>query len=1079
MASCTAPTWAARRRSDAGGLALDGSGRAYVTGRTDKTGFSDYPTTAGAFDTTHNGGTNTTDSDGMPPDDGADAFLTRLTPTGGALSFSTFLGGRIGSQDDAVADVAIDATGVYVTGRTATDTFPTTAGAFDTTRSGPSDVFVTKLDPSGSSLLYSTLLGGTGIDLAGGIAVGPGGTVFVTGNGSTGYPTTAGAYAGTFGKPVFVTKLDAAGGALLYSTRFGGFLIDDTSESIAVDAAGNAYIAGTTAFLFNGEDDQIPYPTTPGAFDEELDFYSGFMLGGDVDAFVTKLNPSGSALVYSTYVGLDGPQWGTDLALDASGNVYLTGRVGSFYDPEEVVVGEVQTTPGAFDTTRNEGEDAFVVELNPSGSALVYGTYLGGEGEDQGSSIAVGADGAAYVTGSTDANASPFPTTPGAFDTSTSSSEDAFVTKVAPGGGSLAYSTRLGGTGDDFGTAIAVDGAGAAHVTGEAGAGGAEAFPTTPDALDASLNGATDAFLTKVAPNGASLTYSGLMGAGGDDAGVGVAVDPSGRVAVAGTTRGDGFPTTAGAFDVANPGLTGAGFVSVLDLSPVPPATPSGCVNAVMSSAGMSWYPAQPGAQSNLEVACSFNDRPGASQVSPSYTIHDHRSAQYHNGAARSVVVAAAPAGAESLTAPGITGTGMGSWVDRVVTGPGLAPRTFVTSVDGDVLHLNRATVGDIDADTAVLVENAPGARSVDDASGAAASTVIDSASASFGPADVGLSISGTGIPLDATITSVNSPTQVVISAAATLVGPVVTIGATLLTTSTRTVTGASIAGSSTIGSTGAGFAATDVGLPVTGVCDQLTATGADDYNLPADTFVLATPTATDATTSTGLTAGQSGCTITIGEPNASAPQDGEAAATHAFQLDLNPAVFPGVGPCAARQPEGLALPARWYNPGSFQGTGTSNTQPGPSTASPATPGTKVVGQLYFQSATVGYSAFVIERKAATPGDPIGVVHYDVQLPFVPIAAAKCPGTTRSPGMTSSLTIHATTASQTTGDLGAGRPGTAQIRSTLPSATGGYIATLYLRSDAPGITYSPASAFQRLCVYPAGNPNTVGWQCGN
>ena len=122
-----------------------------------------------------------------------------------------------------MADVAIDATGVYVTGRTATDTFPTTAGAFDTTRSGPSDVFVTKLDPSGSSLLYSTLLGGTGIDLAGGVAVGPAGTVFVTGNGSTGYPTTAGAYARDVRQARVRDQARSATGRRLavYSTRFG------------------------------------------------------------------------------------------------------------------------------------------------------------------------------------------------------------------------------------------------------------------------------------------------------------------------------------------------------------------------------------------------------------------------------------------------------------------------------------------------------------------------------------------------------------------------------------------------------------------------------------------------------------------------------------------------------------------------------------------------------------------------------------------------------------------------------------------------------------------------------------------
>ena len=306
-----------------------------------------------------------------------------------------------------------------------------------------------------------------------------------------------------------------------------------------------------------------------------------------------------------------------------------------------------------------------------------------------------------------------------------------------------------------------------------------------------------------------------------------------------------------------------------------------------------------------------------------------------------------------------------------------------------------------------------------------------------------------------------------------------VTIGSTLLTTSARTITGASTVEPDDGRSAAAGFAASDVGLPVSGVCDQLTATGGDDYAIPAGTFVLATPTATDATTTGGLAGGQTGCTLTIGEPNATAPQDGELAGQYTYQLDLNPVVVPGAGACQARQPEGLTVPARWYNPGSFQGTGLSNTPPGPTTGTPATPGTKVIGQLYFETSTVGYSAFVIERKAATPGDPIQVVHYDLQLPFVPIASVKCPGTTRSPGMTSSLAVHATTSTQTTGPLGTGRPGTAQVRATLPSTTGGYTSTLYVRSDTPGITYSPATAFQRLCVYPTGTPNPIAYHCGN
>ena len=249
--------------------------------------------------------------------------------------------------------------------------------------------------------------------------------------------------------------------------------------------------------------------------------------------------------MYSTYVGEDGSQDGADLALGEAGNVFLTGSVSG----NEEIPPTVPTTAGAFDTTPNGGTDAFVVELSPSGSDLAYGSYLGGAGDDGGTSIALDATGAAFVAGWTEPDAVGFPTTAGAYDTSPTLSTDAFVSKVAPGGGSLAYSTLLGGTGNELAYGIAVDAAGAAYVTGQTSDSGAEDFPTTGDALDASPNGGSDAFVTKVSPTGSGLVYSTLTGSASTDAGSGVAVASSGRVAVVGNTRLDGFPTTPGAFD--------------------------------------------------------------------------------------------------------------------------------------------------------------------------------------------------------------------------------------------------------------------------------------------------------------------------------------------------------------------------------------------------------------------------------------------------------------------------------------------------------------------------------------------------
>src|SRR5439155_1546373 len=219
------------------------------------------------------------------------------------------------------------------------------------------------------------------------------------------------------------------------------------------DGAGNAYVTGLT--------DSADFPTTAGAFATSAN--------GCDDAFVTKLNPLGTSLLYSTYLGGSGADEGLGIAVDGAGNAYVTGQTGSTDFP---------TTAGAFATSFNGGDDAFVTKLNPLGTGLLYSTYLGGSGADEGLGIAVDGAGNAYVTGETDST--DFPTTAGAFDTSANGGFDAFVTKLNPLGTSLLYSTYLGGSGSDCGSGIAVDGAGNAYVTGSTGSAN---FPTTPGAF--------------------------------------------------------------------------------------------------------------------------------------------------------------------------------------------------------------------------------------------------------------------------------------------------------------------------------------------------------------------------------------------------------------------------------------------------------------------------------------------------------------------------------------------------------------------------------------------------------------------
>ena len=440
--------------SDQGlGIAVDAAGSAYVTGLTLST---DFPTTPGAFDTTRNGD--------------FDAFVTKLDATGSALLFSTYLGG---SAQDVGGGIVVDTAGnAYVTGWTFSTAFPTTPGAFDTSPNGDFDAFVTKLDATGSALLYSTYLGGSGQDLGSSIGVDTAGNTYLTGSTrSTNFPTTPGSFDTTLtgGADAYVTKLNAIGSApLVYSTYLGGNDVDE-GIGIALDAAGNAYLTGLT---FSTDF------ATPGAFDTTVN--------GGGDAYVTKLNAIGSApLLYSTYLGGSSFEWGLGIAVDAAGNAYVHGRTASLNFP---------TTPGAFDTTFNGVIDAFVTKLNATGSApLLYSTYLGGSAQDEGFGIALDAAGNAYAIGRTFSG--DFPTTPG-MDTSLNGGSDVYVTKLdVTGSAPLLYSTYLGGSSFEFGFGIAVDAAGNAYVTGATGSAN---FPTTPGAFDVTFNGGEDVFVTKI-----------------------------------------------------------------------------------------------------------------------------------------------------------------------------------------------------------------------------------------------------------------------------------------------------------------------------------------------------------------------------------------------------------------------------------------------------------------------------------------------------------------------------------------------------------------------------------------------------
>jgi hypothetical protein len=389
------------------------------------------------------------------------------------------------------------------------------------------DAFVTKLNATGTALVYSTYLGGSDTDSGSGIAVDGSGNAYVTGyTFSTNFPTQYAYQATKSGganglSNAFVTKLNATGTALVYSTYLGGNGSDGGS-GISVDAAGNAYVAGSTS--------STNFPTTSGAFQTTKN--------GSANAFVTKLNAAGTALVYSTYIGGAGPDLANGIRVDAAGNSYVTGSTHSTNFP---------TTPGAFQpinrTTTNQF-NAFVTKLNSSGAVLIYSTYLGGSSDDEGKGIAVDTAGNAYVTGWT--TSTNFPTQ-NAYQTTKGGGANfynSFVTKLNSTGTALGYSTYLGGSNGDYGSGIAVDASGNAYVTGWTNSTN---FPTQ-NAYQTTRNGSQNGFVTKLNSGGAALVYSSYLGGSGYDFGSGIALDGYGNAYVAGGTSSTDFPTTTGAF---------------------------------------------------------------------------------------------------------------------------------------------------------------------------------------------------------------------------------------------------------------------------------------------------------------------------------------------------------------------------------------------------------------------------------------------------------------------------------------------------------------------------------------------------
>lgn len=488
------------------------------------------------------------------------------------LSFSTFYAGSV---YDAADSVAVDTNGsIYIAGETLSPNLAT-AGAFQTAFGGGTssgDAFVAKFNSTGSNLIYYTYLGGNEDDLARKIAVDHAGHVFVTGyTDSPNFPTTNALYPKILGYAyvnprggatyyngnAFVSELDPTGSHLIYSTYLGGSGIAgsagvspgvDEAFGIAVDANDNTYVAGFTC--------STNFPTTNSLVAHLSGTNNVFNhLGGSYgiyNAFVSEIGAGGSPLKYSTYFGGDVTEAAYDIAVDSAGGIYITGFASSTNFP--VTTNAFQTLLN--DTTNNYAPDydAFVTKFTqgPTNLSLAYSTFLGGTNDDYANAIAVDGLGDAYVIGAT--TSPDFPDTitniSGLYDQATNNVPGAievtnvFVTEMGPTGTNILNSVVFGGYGEDIGYGVALDPVGNIYVCGAASF--STNFPVfnVSGLLSTTNSGGYDAFITAFSKNFSGVMYSGLLGAGSDDYAYGIAVDPLGNAYITGETFSPHFPTT-------------------------------------------------------------------------------------------------------------------------------------------------------------------------------------------------------------------------------------------------------------------------------------------------------------------------------------------------------------------------------------------------------------------------------------------------------------------------------------------------------------------------------------------------------
>jgi YD repeat-containing protein len=487
--------------------------------------------------------------------DGSVGFLagphdpTRGLVVDPVVDFASFIGG---SGDNEAAAIAVNGTGsAYVVENTTSTDYPIVGGLGTSYSGGSPFVAVTRLSADGTTALYSTYVGpytpmfGSTAVHAMGAAVDPSGSIVIVGHTTTGYPITPGALQTTMSgmSAGFVTRVSASGDSLLYST----YLNNANPSAVALDGLGQAFVAGGTSGGMGGFGGS--FQTTPGSFETtNTSLNAGFVCG---------ISDDGKSFIYSSYINGTGNAWVNGVAVDSSDDAFITGSASDS-------MGTFPVTSGAFQTTPNSATNAFVMEMNPAGTSPVFSTFVGGTGSDNGTAITLDpASGNVLFTGTT--TSTDFPVTTGVVQGTLAGSQNGFVTVLNSAGSAEVWSTYVGGSYIDtpLGIALAPD-----DTVTVAGSTDSSDYPQV-NSLGISYAGPTSAFVTRLSADGTTLTYSTFLGEG---SAAGVVTDVYGQSYCAGSTTSSSFSTTTGSFQSTYSG-TSDGFVVKLDIMKPPTIT--------------------------------------------------------------------------------------------------------------------------------------------------------------------------------------------------------------------------------------------------------------------------------------------------------------------------------------------------------------------------------------------------------------------------------------------------------------------------------------------------------------------------